>query len=92
MKAIKIQATQTTANYRKTEQAKLRNSFPLPPISTFFLGGGDIHNAVGWEEYHPTHIGIKKGGMGVFQREHTQTNGFRTMYNMIERALFNLLL
>lgn len=65
MKVIKIILTQTTANYRKTEQSKLRNTFPLPPISTIL---GSIHNAVGWEEYHPIHVSIK-GEYGAISKK-----------------------
>lgn len=66
MKAIKIQATQTTANYRKTEQAKLRNSFLLPPISTFWGGG---YSQRGWMGRIPSNPHWYKGEIWVYFEE-----------------------
>ena len=55
MKAIRLKAYQTTANYRKPTSFVLRESYPLPPYSTVI---GMVHTACGFESYVPMKVSI----------------------------------
>lgn len=55
MKAIRIEAYQNHANYKKEETSQNKMTYPLPPFSTVI---GAIHNACRWENYHDMKVGI----------------------------------
>ena len=55
MKAIRIKAYQTTANYRKPTGFVVRESYPLPPYSTVI---GMVHAACGFESYVPMKVSV----------------------------------
>ena len=55
MKAIRIKAYQSTANYRKPTSFVIRESYPLPPYSTVI---GMVHAACGFESYVPMKVSI----------------------------------
>lgn len=55
MKAIRIKAYQSTANYRKPTSFVIRESYPLPPYSTVI---GMVHAACGFECYVPMKVSV----------------------------------
>lgn len=55
MRAIRLQAYQKTANYRKPTSLIIKESYPLPPYSTVI---GMIHAACGFESYVPMKISV----------------------------------
>ena len=60
MKAIRLVINQNSANYRKEETSENKMTYPIPPFSTII---GAIHNACGWDTYHPMKVGV----LGKFQ-------------------------
>lgn len=65
MKALRIELTQNSANYRKEECLDNKMTYPLPPISTII---GAIHNACNYREYHPMDISVQ----GNFESMHRE--------------------
>lgn len=65
MKALRIELTQSSANYKREETIDNKMTYPLPPISTII---GAIHNACGYREYHPMDISIQ----GSFESMHKE--------------------
>ena len=55
-KVIKIKLSQNVANYGIAEEITMKNTLPLPAVSTVL---GAIHKAAGWKEYHKLRISIK---------------------------------
>lgn len=56
IKVIRLEISQTTANYRKPLNYQIKESYPLPPFSTVI---GMVHKACGFNEYHPMDISIQ---------------------------------
>ncbi|WP_018590790.1 CRISPR-associated protein Cas5 [Terrisporobacter glycolicus] len=65
MKALRIELTQNSANYRKEECLDNKMTYPIPPISTII---GGIHNACNYREYHPMDISVQ----GNFESMHRE--------------------
>lgn len=65
MKALRIELTQNSANYRKEECLDNKMTYPLPPISTII---GAIHVACNYKEYHPMDISVQ----GQFESMHRE--------------------
>jgi CRISPR-associated protein Cas5t len=55
LKAIRLIAYQNLVNYRKPASIAIQDSYKLPPYSTVI---GMIHNACGFDNYHPMKISI----------------------------------
>ena len=56
MKAVKIKAYASTANFRKPSSFQIKESFPLPPYSTVI---GMVHAACGYQEYVPMQVAVQ---------------------------------
>lgn len=56
MKTIRLKLTQNEAHYGKPETIDNKMTYPLPPFSTVI---GAIHNACGYQTYHPMDISIQ---------------------------------
>lgn len=65
MKALRIELSQTSANYKKEECLDNKMTYPLPPISTII---GAIHNACNYKEYHQMDISVQ----GNFESMHKE--------------------
>lgn len=65
MKALRIKLSQSQASYTREETVNNRMTYPLPPFSTVI---GALHNACGYEEYHPMKISVQ-GKYGAMQKE-----------------------
>lgn len=65
MKVLRIKLRQSKASYTREETVDNRMTYPLPPFSTVI---GALHNACGYEEYHPMDISIQ-GKYGSMQKE-----------------------
>ncbi len=55
LRAVRIIAYQNMASYRKPTAIAIQDSFKLPPYSTVI---GMVHNACGWNSYHPMRVSI----------------------------------
>ncbi|AFA49666.1 CRISPR-associated protein Cas5 [Acetobacterium woodii] len=56
MKALRIKLYQSSANYRKEESDTNKMTYPLPPFSTVI---GALHEASGYQTYHPMDLSIQ---------------------------------
>lgn len=65
MRVLRIKLRQNQAAYNREESYDNKMTYPLPPFSTVI---GALHNACGYEEYHPMDISIQ-GKYGSMQRE-----------------------
>lgn len=65
MRALRIELSQSSANYKKEECLENKMTYPLPPISTII---GAIHNACNYKEYKPMDISIQ----GKFESMHKE--------------------
>lgn len=65
MKALRIELSQSSANYKKEECLDNKMTYPLPPISTII---GAIHNACNYKEYKEMDISIQ----GSFESMHKE--------------------
>ena len=53
MKAIRIELSQQTANYKVETSYALKHSYPLPTYSAVI---GMVHAACGFTDYHPERV------------------------------------
>lgn len=65
MKALRIELSQSSANYKKEECLDNKMTYPLPPISTII---GAIHNACNYKEYKAMDISVQ----GSFESMHKE--------------------
>ncbi len=56
MKGIKLTIHQDMVNYRRPTSFQLRETYPLPPLSTVI---GMVHNLCGYQQYEPMDISIQ---------------------------------
>lgn len=56
MKGIKLAIHQDMVNYRRPTSFQLRETYPLPPISTVI---GMVHNLCGYQKYEPMDVSIQ---------------------------------
>lgn len=56
MKGIKLTIHQDMVNYRRPTSFQLRETYPLPPLSTVI---GMVHNLCGYQHYEPMDISIQ---------------------------------
>ncbi|MHC5375547.1 CRISPR-associated protein Cas5 [Enterococcus sp. LJL120] len=56
MKGIKLKIHQDMVNYRRPTSFQMRETYPLPPISTVI---GMVHNLCGYDSYEPMDVGIQ---------------------------------
>ncbi|TEB05979.1 CRISPR-associated protein [Pelotomaculum schinkii] len=56
MKAVKIKAYASSANFRKPSSFQIKESFPLPPYSTVI---GMVHTACGYRQYVPMRVAVQ---------------------------------
>lgn len=71
MKALRIKLVQNKASYSREETVNNRMTYPFPPYSTII---GALHNACGYEEYHPMYISVQ-GKYGALQKEIYMNHG-----------------
>ena len=65
MKALRIKLRQNQASYARGETVTNRMTYPLPPFSTVI---GALHNACGYNNYHPMNISIQ-GKFGSMSKD-----------------------
>lgn len=82
-KVIKIKLFQNEANYGIAEEVTMKNTLPLPAVSTVL---GAIHKAAGWKEYHKIRVGIK-GEYGSISKKMYMTTTFLN-YVCPDRGMF----
>lgn len=56
MKGIKLVIHQDMVNYRRPTSFQLKESYPLPPLSTVI---GMVHNLCGYQQYEPMDVSIQ---------------------------------
>lgn len=56
MKGIKLTIHQDMVNYRRPTSFQLRETYPLPPLSTVI---GMVHNLCGYQQYEPMDVSIQ---------------------------------
>lgn len=56
MKGIKLVIHQDMVNYRRPTSFQLRETYPLPPLSTVI---GMVHNLCGYQQYEPMDVSIQ---------------------------------
>lgn len=56
MRGIKLTVHQDMVNYRRPTSFQLRETYPLPPLSTVI---GMVHNLCGYQQYEPMDVSIQ---------------------------------
>lgn len=82
-RVIKIKLSQNVANYGIAEEITMKNTLPLPAVSTVL---GSIHKAAGWKDYHKIRVGIK-GEYGSISKKMYMTTTFLD-YVCPDRGMF----
>lgn len=70
MRGIKLDIHQDMVNYRRPNSFQLKETYPLPPLSTVI---GMVHKLCGYQEYQPMDVSIQG-------RYFSKTNDFYTRY------------
>ena len=69
MQVIRIRLKQNKAHYGKPECVENRMTYPLPPYATII---GALHNACGYNSYHPMNISVQGSFQSMQKEVHNQ--------------------